>query len=297
MKKLLVSIVALLALVVVITPSVVQYFAQSYLTTLQAQGQRLKVRDLQGHFIGLSASSVEAWIPVPIEKGRRAIPVSLDLSNVDVRLGWTLPPRVRIHAKAYDGTIEIEAPILSSAPTASFSLTDIDLSQHPQIRPAGLTSGHLTMSGSSIALNPNTRQSSTLSVNLQDVAFDTPPVVAQFAKINTIRDGSLRAEVRTTDDGSITIDPFSVDSSLGGARGRASGTLPNPGTPLSFNANVRFQLSEDEGAQLANWLPIVTNNVVDSSRRTFSLQIRSVPCSGPFSARAGDLCVNQNFSN
>jgi hypothetical protein len=297
MKKFLVTLFVLIALVVVITPSVLQYFAQSYLTTLQAQGQRLKVRDLQGHFIGLSASSIEAWIPVPIEKGRRSIPVSLDLSDVDVRLGWTLPPRVRIHAKAYDGTIEIDAPILGSAPTASFSLSSIDLSQHPQIRPAGLSSGRLSMSGSSVALSPNTRQSSTLSINLRDVGVDTPPVVAQFAKIKTIRDGSLQAEIRTTEDGSVTVDPLSVTSSLGEARGRASGALPSPGAPVSFNANIRFQLSEDEGAQLANWLPIVTNNAVDSSRRAFSMQVRSVPCSGPFSARAGDLCVNQTFSN
>jgi hypothetical protein len=297
MKKLLVSLFVLLALVAALTPSVLQFFAQRQITALQAQGHRFKVRDLQGHFIGLSASSVEGSIPLRIDNGRRAVPVSVELSDVDVRVGWSLPPSIYLRAMAYDGIIEVAAPILTRSPSLSFTVTNLDLSQHPQMRPAGLTSGRLTISGSNISLDPKARLASDLSVNLQELGVETLPIVAQFTKINVIRDGSLQAEVHTKEDGSVTVDPISVNSSLGGARGRASGILPSPGTPITFNANIRFQLSEDEGAQLSNWLPIITNNAIDSSRRAFSLQVRSVPCSGPFSARAGDICVNQTFTN
>jgi hypothetical protein len=297
MKKLIVAIGVTVALIVVIAPSVLQYVAQSYLTKLQTQGVRLKVRDLTGHFLGLSASSVEGWLPVPVDGGRRAMPISLELSNVDAGVRWSLMPDLRIRANAYNGTIEVEAPLFSSTPTLSFTIKDLDISQHPQVHPAGVTSGLLRASGSTISLDPNKPTASTVRVQVDNLNLTTIPMVKQFTKIDSIRDASLSAEITTKADGSVTINPFSVTSSLGGARGRATGVLPARGRAPALNANLRFELSEDEGAQLANWLPILTNNAIDSSRRSFSLAIQAVPCSGRYTARMGDLCVRQSFTN
>jgi hypothetical protein len=297
MKRLVVTIGVCIALFVVITPAVLQYFAQSYLTKLQTQGLRLKVRDLTGHFLGLSASSVEGWIPIPVDGRRGSLPVSIELSNLDAGVRWSPLPSLRIRAQAYNGTIEAEAPLLSSTPTLSFNIRDLDISQHPQLHPAGVTSGVVTASGSKLSLDPNHPRASTLRVQVDNLNLTTIPVVKQFTKIDSIRDASLIAEAAIKEDGSLTINPFSVTSSLGGAKGRATGTLPGKGRSPTLNGSIRFELSEGEGAQLATWLPILTNNAVDSSRRSFSLTIQAVPCTGRYTARVGDICVRQSFTN
>ena len=297
---------ALVITIAALLPKIVQSAARYYLPALQnqleQQGVRLSVNNLSGHFLGLSASSVEMWIAVKTESRRVSMPVNVELQDVSISLEPSFTPRVRILASAYQGSIDLTAQGLLTTPTVSGQIQTLDLASHPQLHALGLARGLLSLKVEGLSLPFNPLSSSELDVELTEGSFAPstqliqlagPEVqqIAELLKIQSVTD--VRAKLAgSMERGAFVVRPIQLSSSLVRITGQARGTFEDARTEGSLTGALRLSLTEDS-KHLTSWLPLLSQGAIAGDTSDFSVRISSTSCAGrPLQTlQLGRLCI------
>ena len=300
-KKIVAGLVVTVALAVGLIPSLLQFVAQRYIGTLSSRDFRLTAREIEGHFVGISASSVELWIPLRLDSQSGAIPLSIQLQNVSVSIRAPLfPPRmptVMFSANAYQGSISGELSELGRSPRLSLKLSGLALSDHPQLLALGITSGSLSCSAQGITLNSDQIKPASGEADIENLAFAPPPLVSRVTRISSVSNLNAHISAVVRDNGTFSIQPMVIDSSLASIQGRATGRIQRQDL-TSLQSIVQVRLRGSEGQSLAQWLPILSNNSLTSENSDFSISSRTSACTAhtPSLIRVGSVCLANSFS-
>jgi|GEM_PF-5012565 len=300
-KRIVVGLIIAGAVALCTTPALIQFAAQSYLGNLTTRDFRLNAREIQGHFVGLSAAAVTVWLPIRTSPSSAAIPLSIELQNVSVSLRLPLfPPRLPIvsfKADAYQGSLSGELHNVVTSPRLSFKLSGLALSEHPQLLALGVTSGALTGSAQGIPLQPEPRMTASAAIQIDNMELSPPPLVSQLVGISAVRDLQAQIAGAIQSDGNFTLQPVVIKSSLASIQGRATGHLEHD-ILSSFQSVLQVKLSEGDGKGFAQWLPIISNNSLSQEETEFTIASRTIACSEQSQnpLRIGSTCLSNSFS-
>jgi hypothetical protein len=296
MRKFIIASSIAAALVVWgLIPAVIQFVAQRELLRLQTEGLRLKVTELSGARIGFSAESIEGWASIPTS-GRGTFPISYRLDHVSTRLSFPLThpwsPDATLTATAYAGAIDAEVGDILGSQTISGTLAGLELSQHPQLQAFGVERGALRASVINHPLTPFITTPASYSIELKGLSVLLPPMVRDIIKITSIQDGQLTGQASLQTDGRFTLSSWNLSSSVGKASLTGQGKLARLQSLEELSGRVRVNLSGPDGERIAPWLPLISNQRVQSSQRSFGCTFQVLPCDRltTYDFRSGPLC-------
>lgn len=311
-RVLIITVIAIVGFVA-LAPSVVQLVARHYINSaqvrLEEKGIKLSVSGLEGHLLGVTASSVEVWFPVRVGPRGFALPVGLSLSNVKASLGLAFAPRVRVLGDAYGGRFDVTIRNLqaSEGPILLGQLEEIDLGAHPQLNALGLSRAvtSLTLEDTRVPFDERTATQGelrviegrfSLSPKLIELAGGDLEQIASLVKVREISNATLRAE-GSMKDGVVSLRPLSLTSSLGEISGQARGTVGNGRQAPSLSATLRITLS-DETRHLQDWLPLLSQNTLSAETERFTANISSTPCESATvpTLRVGGMCLRSTLT-
>lgn len=304
MRKSRVLVIALAALsaVAFTTPRLMTWLTERYILQLQQRGIKLSVDDLSGHLVGVAAARVNVWLPIHLhyEGSKMAIPVSLALDHVRVSLGVSTSPlqipAIRLSATAYGGTIAGTVSNIWDSPSVDLNLREVDLSQHPQLRPAGLESGVLSARLEKLPLDAHKLQTTTLWVSVKDGSFAAPDWIASRVNISSVQDASFETTAVVRENGLFSVGPLTLDSSLLKITGEGRGRLGATRSLLQLSSLFRVQLVGADGERAAQWLPLLTNSELDASDTSFSCAIQDSLCTSKAPLlRLGSTCLKVHY--
>lgn len=286
---------------VVALPRVFEYAARRGLKQLTSSGITVSTEGLDGSLRGVSAARAQTWLPISVGGDGRAFPLSLELSNLSIRFSGAAAldriPTVLFSADAYGGSISGELFHLLGEPRITARFSEMDLSTHPQLSAAGFNKGTLSGHVESLSLNPQRPTKSSFKVQLSDASFSPPPMVSSLLALQEVTDANLSAEGSLDERGEFVISPLRVDSSIVNCKGEGRGALGVPSGSPRLSSNLRVELLGEAGASLAQWLPLISDNALDSSRRAFSISMTGRPCAQSRTPLTiGALCLTPTFA-
>lgn len=296
-----------------LAPAVVQLAARHYISDaraqLEKQGINLSVTGIAGQILGVTATSVDIWLPVRVGGRGIRFPIAIELRDVSVSLHPALAPHVRVQGEAYGGKFDLTISNLRNpaGPTFQALLEGIDLGAHPQLHALGLSRAvaSLTLEDARISFDQQTAARASLKIN--DASFSISPrlveliggefqQVVSLLKIEEITEANIRVEA-TTENGAFSLRPIDLSSSLGEVSGQARGTFNNGRGEPSLTANLHVALS-DTARHLQDWLPLLSQNRLSSETTEFTTSISSTTCanaSGP-TLRLGRMCLRSTLA-
>lgn len=304
-RKTIITIGCLCLLLVgwTLTPSIFQFLGQRALIEAQRQGLRIDAQGISGLRLGIAADELRTWIPMRVYQANvKEFPVLLEMTNVRSRLKIPLltPWRVGglLTAQSYTGTVSAAVSPPFSAPSLDLAVDQLNLSEHPQLSALGLESGTVTLQIEGHPLTRRLPDKASYRVTSTDITVRAPPIVQSLARIDYIRNAALEASANIDHTGTFSLSKSSFKSSLGdlvlSAQGRLSQTLALE--DLSGSLTVR--LSGADSDKLSPWIPVITQQQVDSSARSFTCAMRTASCQGGrgLEVRLGARCVRVSCS-
>jgi hypothetical protein len=268
----------------IVLPSFIQYFAQRELLRYQVAGLKAKFTGLTGKRVGVAVESIEGWAAVPVQQGSRggSFPLSYKLEDVNVLLRIPLlrpwDPGTTFDAQAYDGTISGSLKGLVTAPSLDVEVSNLNLSRHPQLQALGFESGLLSLAVVNHPLHRTPTAASDYQLTINQMTLQLPPAVRDLAKVATIEKGQLSAKLTVQPTGKFALSSCNLTSSLANASLTGRGTLAEMRTLSDFTGSVRVELLGADGARLSQWLPLLTNQRVSASERSFSCTLQVAAC-------------------
>jgi hypothetical protein len=295
-KPLVIGVLCIGLMAWFLLPSFIQYFAQREVLRLQSAGLKAKFVGLSGRRIGIAVESIEGWVPV--QQGGRvgSFPVSYQIDDALVLLSapflrpWEIG--TKFSARAYQGSISGVVVGLSSSALLDADIAKIDLSLHPQLRALGLEAGLLSGAVQRHALNPIQTVTSEYQVTAEALRVTLPAAIRDIIKISSIDQGRLVLKLTLEPSGRFNLSSCSLTSSLVKASLSGRGSVASRKSLSDFQGTARVELLGDEGAKLAQWLPLLTNQRVSASDKSFSCAIQVGPCEkfSAFDFRIGPRC-------
>jgi hypothetical protein len=312
-RRPLIITVALLMSVYFLAPAVVEFAARHYLRnlqeTLETQGVKLAITGIVGQRLGITASSVDLWIPVKVGGRGVRLPLTLELRDVTMSLHIIPSPHISFRGSAYEGTFDGSLHELRDprGPTLRLDLTRVDLGAHPQLSALGLSKALTTVSVDQARMDLTQVTSGQFDLGVTDATFLISPKLAEIIggefqqissllKIEEVRDANLTMRAKL-EDGAFSVRPITFASSLGSISGQARGILDTGRTEPSFTTTLRIELS-DTTRNLQNWLPLLSQNTLSSETTRFTTNISSTPCSNTSvpTLRLGRLCLRSSLA-
>lgn len=304
------AIVGLAALAPYVVKLLASHYLDSARANLEKQGIKLSVDGLTGHLLGVTASSVDVWLPVRVGTNRFGFPVGLNLTNVSVSLELALAPRVRVRGEAYGGRLDFTLLHLRdlAGPIVRGQIEEIDLGAQPQLHALGLSRAitSLRLEDTRVPFDEHTGTQGelrlmegnfSLSPKLIDLLGEDVQQVASLINVHEISNAALQVE-GSIKEGTFSLRPLSLSSSLGEVSGNARGAIGRGHQAPSLSATFKVSLS-DETRHLQGWLPLISNNMVSGEADHFTTNISSTPCEGAIAPifRMGRMCLRSTLSS
>lgn len=302
---LLLTLIVLVAVLVLVWPQLLSYGAQYALRSAQSPSLKLTWSGAQGSREGVHFDSIDALMAVSTGSNARikALPLRVSLSNV-----W-LKPNV-ISALLNQQAAAFSADFLGgsvsgllsgalSTPILTVAWSGIDaatLTRFPEIRALGISQGIFegtaTVSGFDTASLPSTAFSATL----RDFAIPR----SSFSSMLKLQPSDLVtiSFSGTSSPGSVMLNPFSVSAPFGNLRSTGTiGLAPKEGVQ-DVDLSTVIELTPSGSQRFGQWLPLLTNNMVQAETRSFTLHSKTIQCPSaghPYTMQIGGrtLC----FSN
>lgn len=292
--------VALLSIIAFAGPPLMVVVAERYIGELQRRGIKISVDNLSGHLTGVSTSRASVWLAVPLQGSKAAIPVTLELARVKVSLGFSSSPFqapvVRFSATMYGGDVAGSVTRVWGSPSLDLQVRDVDLSQHPQLRPAGLQAGLISARIEHLPLGTTSPQTTSLWVSLKNGSFAAPPTVSNLLNISALSDTNFETSAVLRDNGLFNFGPVTLDSSLVKVTGDGRGRLGMTKNLIQLSSLFHVQLVGPDAERVAQWLPLLTDSQLDSSHTSFSFALQDSLCtSKSLVFRVGSTCLKTQF--
>jgi hypothetical protein len=312
-RRLLIILITLGVSVVLLAPAIVQLVARHYINDaraqLEKQGIRLSVTGITGQLLGVTASSIDLWLPVRVGTRGAGFPIGLEFHDVSVSLLPSLRPRVRVTGEAYGGKFDLILSDLrnSTGQTLQAQLDSIDLGTHPQLNALGLSKAltSLTLEDARVPFDQHT--GARASLKIKDASFSFSPrlieliggefqQVFSLLRIDEITEARIQVE-GSTENGAFFLRPIELSSSLGDVSGQARGTFDNGRGQPSLTASLRVDLSNGT-SKLQSWLPLLSQNTLSSETTRFTTNVSSTSCANASvpTLRLGRLCLRSTLA-
>ena len=281
-----------------LVPSIIQFMAHRYLLLLQDRGIRIEASGMQGLRFGISAESIQAWVPVPLATApKRSFPLVIELHQAQGRLRIPLltPWRLKaaLSAQGYGGGISGEVAQLFSRPTIDIDIAQLALGEHPQLSAVGIESGTVSLEVRGHPMQPILPTNASYKISARDLEIRPPPIVQNLARISTVSGGALEGSATIESSGRFNIPSCSFRSSLGDVGLSARGTLTETLGLDTLSGTLRVNLSGSDSDKLAQWIPVLTQQQVAAATKSFTCALRSADCQGGqgLQVRLGARCV------
>jgi hypothetical protein len=293
-RILIIALISVIAVVIGITPSALQFFAEREIIRLQQSGVRLHVEGISGFLVGVTAKQLESWIPVAVG-GASTIPLQIRAEDVTISTGFRpfkLQLTTQAKAAIYGGIAEATITSRFSGPKIAGSASKIDLSLHPQLRALGIESGIIDVTFSNHPLDGIWSDEAAYWFSLDSLELLPPAWLQTMGGVSQVRNG--RASIRATikQDGRLTIQSSSFDCSLASGALEGTATVKPRGELDNLNAIIRVNLNRPDSDKIARWLPIITGSQIASDTTSFVCKLRSTGCGAAKSLPFGRGCIS-----
>jgi hypothetical protein len=287
-----------------LAPSVFQFLVQRALIDAQQKGLRIDAQGISGLRFGIAADEIQAWIPVPIRRGHvKEFPVLVEMKDVRGRMTFPVltPWRVGalLTAESYKGAVSAKVSAPFAAPRLNLAIEHFSLSEHPQLSALGVESGSLSLAITGLPLKPTLPDKASYQVKATDLTVRAPPIIQSLARIDYIRDATLEAVAVVESSGKFSLSKSSLRSSLGEVTLSAQGKLSQTLTLEDLSGSLAVRLSGADSDKLAPWIPVITQQQVDASAKSFTCAIRSAACQrggAGLELRIGPRCIRVSCS-
>lgn len=280
------TLLALLALVIMLWPTILSFAVQYALQSSYSPRFRPVWSGISGSWSGVHIDSIEALTFVPIGGSEiiKALPVRIAIENIWLRpalMSTLLGSRaLSFSFDAYGGSISGSLSSILSKPSIDLQFSGLDLAElaaYPEIRAlgiqGGILGGHISADSIGIKAVP------TSTFNLELKSFTIPnniyTSILKLSATDTV-DASLQGVAK---DDILTVNELNLRSEFGTMIGQGSVTLDQHRQPTKLKTTASFTLSESGSTNFGVWLPIVTNQIIASNTRSFKVTSSNVPCS------------------
>jgi|GEM_PF-6263304 len=263
-------------------PSVARILVQDALRSAQRQGARISWEGLSVDGLSVSVDSFAAWIPGPPVKGGFRPPIKVDLERSTLRIKPSslilLDPYVEFSLKAYGGTIDgsVSSP-LGKSPRLSADIKDVNLSRHEQLRALGLDSAVFWGLLKDIELTGGNLVNASFDVSIKSIEISRFPSLIPI-KLEPLKSGMIQVrgsfETETVD-----LSEVKLISSYGSAEGTCKALKINQPAHVSADGNFKVTIGESLFPTISPFLPMLSNNVLQSDTRQFNARLSGSPCS------------------
>jgi hypothetical protein len=283
-----------------VTPSILQFLAEHQLIRLQQSGVKVQADGVSGFLFGVSAKSIEGWVTIPQQGPRLAgLPVQLRAESVQVSAGIrSILPQTFVHLTGafYGGTLDTSVSRLVTRPTFSGTVHGVDVSLHPQLRALGFEQGLVDLAALEHPVSGTWTNTSNYTLKIRELVLRPPPTIANVTRITELRDGTVELSASVNQDGALTTESCTFDSSLASGTFSATATLRSPSDITNISGSLQVNLDRQDSDKLAPWLPILTNQAVSSESVRFVCHFRSTACSSSGALRLGSGCIRASCS-
>jgi hypothetical protein len=292
-KRVILVTVALLSATVALWPTIATFLLQDALRGARAAGAQIAWRGVSASFLSARAELIEVWVPgpalqVPLGSKRITVPgpaLKLELHDVVATLSpisvLTLSPQLQLVAQLYGGRATATVSrMLSAAPQADISISDLTLDKHPQLSSIGLDGGVLAGNATQLMYSAKDRSvtSGAFALHLSRLTVPERPELKMLMKLGSISIQQLTV-AGSISDTTVTLNPLRLTSSLGRAEGDGVLSPARSSRPLAFQGQLQVNLAAGGDNTLSDWLPLITNGALTSADKAFLLKGRTVPCS------------------
>jgi hypothetical protein len=283
----------LLVAVVALWPTIVTFLVQGALRDARLQGAKIAWQGVSASYFTVNAELLEAWIPGPpieVSLGAKRISVpgpalKLEFRDSSIAVAplslMTLSPRFHVSTRLYGGSVEADiSGVRSPLLTVDLLVKDVTIGKHPQLSAMGVEGGVISATGTQLTFSNNDQMltGGAFSIELARLALPERPELKAFLKLTTLNLEKL-AVIGEVKDGNVALNALRLASSLGTAEGDGSFSPPRKGRPLVFQVKSKVSLSPNDGAKVAEWLPIITGGTLTATDLAFLVKGRTVPCS------------------
>jgi|GEM_PF-2775037 len=292
-------IIALLVVAVSVAiglvPSILQFVAERELIKLKDRGIRVQVQGVSGFLIGVSATSAEVWVEIPVRSGAiRSFPLQVSVENASVSLRPRLNPlqtAAEFSAAAYSGSVGVTLTNLLASPRITANVEGLDIGLHPQLRALGIEQGALSVQVTEHPLGPVWESDATYALEIKDLSVLPSSSIQQISGVSRLEGGKASLKATIKKGGNLKIDSGSFDSSLASGTLLGSAVIDPKGDITNINGTIRVNLDRDGSSKLAAWLPILTNQTVSSEASSFVCSFRSATCGSSGTIKVGTTCL------
>jgi hypothetical protein len=288
---------AVVAVVIGVAPSLLQFFAEQSLIKIRQQGVKITADGINGFILGVGADQIESWLPVATSR-TTSVPVQFVANNLKAKI--TLPlfppglPVADISASLYGGEATARVADVIALRSVSLKLTNVDISLHPQLRAIGVEDGRISINAANHPIDLNWRSEASYSVLVESLRFASPDIVRNFIALNQISDGQIKLELAAKPGGEISITSGKFDSSLASGELTGLANISPQGDIRLSRGTVKVFLNRPDSSKLGNWLPLITNQKVSAETASFVCSFQAVSCSERHDIKLGRNCLRSN---
>ncbi len=284
--RLRITIVSILAAfgvgVYFLWPTILRVVAQEALRAAQRSGARISWEGLTARGFTVSLESFGAWLPgPPLNKGIRP-PIKIDLQRSQIRVRpWSLlllDPVVDFTVRAYGGSIEGTATRVRTSPQVSARAQDVDLAKHDQLRALGLASALVSGTLSDFEGMRDNAAHGTFDIVVSQINVPKIPQSLSLIQLSPLSHGEIHLR-GTLDPDKLELTQLKITSSYGSVDGAGKALNLSRRGSESADGEFRVAIGDEIHAQVAPFLPVLSNNVLQSSTRQFKARMKGFPCS------------------
>ncbi len=305
---LLIILLVLATLVTLLWPQLLSYAAQYALQSAQSPSLKLSWTGAQGYREGVHFDSIDAIASVSTgSKGPiKALPVRISASNVWIKPTF-LSALINQQAATFSadllgGSVSGSLSGALGSPTISVAWSNIEvaaLARYPVVRAVGISTGVLEGTATVSGLDPATPPRSLFSATLRDFAIPRN----SFSSVLKLQPGDL---VTVSVSGSsspetVAFQPLSITGFFGKIISNGTVAVSPQAGIRDVDVSTNVELTPSGGQRFGQWLPLLSNNLIQAETRSFSLKSKTIPCpSGghPYTIHVGSktLCFSNQFN-
>lgn len=274
-------------------PTALTLLFQSALSRARASGLRIAWQDVSASYLSARAGQIEVWIPGPpvevtVAGGRVTVPgpvLKIEVSDLTISVDpfslLRLTPTVEARANLYGGSVVVELQnVFGQKVHGKFNLEGVSLDKHPQIRSLGITGGAVRVAATDLLFSTPTQAllAGNAKAQLKSLKLPSRPELALLLKGEPLALDSLSTTV-TLANGSLSVTPLELASSLGEAKGRATIAIPSAEQKLRIDSNATISLSSSGSKTFGQWLPLISNGAIQAEDSTIEVTGVSAHCS------------------
>lgn len=296
-KTIVVSVFFILIAGTLTIPAILEFSTRNGLAALRREGINLRIENLKGSLIGVSADRLDLTVPIPT--GRRFpkhLPFPLVFSGVEAYLSIKplqhILPRIFVGADILKG--RLNGTILPQLRSSSIDakLDKAELSSHPALRSLGLKDGRLTITVADLLVGSELPSASNFTIALRSVLFELKNLLPSIIPLDMLEISEATIEGSIVDPGKVNLESIALTTNLASIKGRATGQLSHDLSIENLSATINVQMIGADSSKIQNWIPLLTGATGTSPRRSFSCTLNLDTCNANTRIRLNDsLCL------